>query len=138
MQVTPYLSFDGRTEEAIAFYKKAIGAEPGMMMRFKDMPAGTPSMGPTPPDKIMHASFKIGETTVMASDGRCSGAAEFKGINLSLNAKSDAEAERLFKALSDGGNVGMPMTSTFFASRFGIVADKFGVNWMVICEKPMG
>jgi PhnB protein len=136
MQVTPYLNFDGRSEEALKFYKKTLGAEVGMMMRFKDMPPGQPTMGPPPPaNKIMHASLRVGDTVVMASDGRCGGKAEFKGITLSLSAKTNAEAERLFKALAKGGKIQMPMSETFFATRFGMVADKFGVAWMVIVER---
>jgi PhnB protein len=135
MQMTPYLNFNGQAEEALEFYKKALGAEVGTMMRFKDMPPGQPAMGPMPPaDKIMHASFKVGETTAFASDGRCGGHAEFKGFSLSLSAGTDAEAARLFAALSDGGTVQMPMAKTFFASSFGMVADKFGVQWMVLVE----
>ena len=137
MHVTPYLYFDGRAEEALAFYQKTLGAEVGMLMRFKDMPPGQPMAGPLPPaDKVMHAQFKIGETVAFASDGRCGGKPEFKGFALSLNPKTDPEAERLFGALGDGGRVEMPLAETFFASRFGMVADKFGVVWMVIVERP--
>lgn len=133
MLVQPYLFFDGRCEEALDFYKKALGAKVEMLMRFKDSPA-PPQEGcaPSPGDKVMHASLRIGETVVMASDGNCQGKPEFKGTALSLTVKSDAEAEKVFKALSDGGQVQMPMGKTFFASRFGMAADRFGVSWMVI------
>ena len=132
MQVQPYLFFDGRCEEAIEFYGKAIGAEVGMLMRFKDCPEPC-AEGMTPdPNKVMHASLKIGEATIMASDGRNTGKPNFQGFGLSLDAASDAEAKRLFDALSDGGQVQMPLGKTFFASSFGMVADKFGVLWMVI------
>ena len=134
MQVQPYLFFDGRCEEAIEFYKRALGAEVAMLMRFKESPE-PPQPGMCPPgsdDKVMHASFRIGETTVTASDGRCQGKVSFQGISLSLTAKDDAEAERLFAALGDGGQVQMPLTKTFFSSRFGMVADRFGVSWMII------
>jgi PhnB protein len=130
MQVQPYLSFEGRCEEAINFYKTAIGAEVIMMMRFKEAPDQsmmTPGIG----EKIMHASLRIGDTAVSASDGRCMGKAIFQGISLSLTAGTDAEAKRLFDALSNGGQVQMPLAKTFFATSFGIVADKFGVAWMV-------
>ena len=134
MRVEPYLFFEGRCEEAIEFYRRALGAEVTALMRFKDSPEPPPP-GKVPPgsdNKVMHANFRIGDTTVMASDGMCSGKPSFQGISLSLDAASDAEAERLFAALADGGQVQMPLTKTFFASRFGMVADRFGVSWMVI------
>jgi PhnB protein len=134
MQVQSYLFFDGRCEEAIEFYRKTIGAQVGMLMRFKDSPEPCPE-GAIPPgqeNKVMHASLQIGDSTVMASDGRCTGAPAFQGFSLSLDAASDAEAKRLFDALSEGGQVQMPLGKTFFASSFGMVADKFGVSWMVI------
>jgi PhnB protein len=136
MQVQSYVFFEGRTEEAIEFYRKTIGAEVIMLMRYKDSPE-PPKEGCTPPgsgEKVMHASFRVGETTVMASDGMCSGKAEFKGFALTLNPKTDAEAQKLFGALSDGGQVLQPLMKTFFASSFGMLHDKFGVMWMVIVE----
>lgn len=135
MQVQPYLFFDGRCEEAIEFYKKALGAEVEMLMRFKDSPEPPQANCPHPPgDNVMHSSFRIGDTRVMASDGMAQGKPEFKGVSLSLTVKSDAEAETMFKALSDCGQVQMPMSKTFFASRFGMVADRFGVSWMVVTD----
>jgi len=134
MQLQPYLFFDGRCEEAIEFYKSALGAKVETLMRFKESPE-PPQPGMCPPgsdDKVMHASFRIGETTVMASDGRCQGKPSFQGFSLSVNAKNEAEAERLFAALGKGGQVQMPMAKTFFSPRFGMVADRFGVSWMVI------
>jgi PhnB protein len=131
MQVHPYLNFDGRCEEALDFYRRALGAEVTMLMRFKESPE--PGMlSPGSENKVMHARFRIGESTVMASDGRCKGQTNFQGISLSLTAPDDAEAERRFAALADGGQVQMPLTKTFFSSRFGMVADRFGVSWMVI------
>jgi PhnB protein len=130
MQVQPYLSFEGRCEEAINFYKSAVGAEVVMMMRFKEAPDQS-MMTPGTGDKILHASLQIGDSTVMASDGRCMGKAIFQGISLSLTAGTDAEAKRLFDALANGGQIQMPLAKTFFATSFGIVADKFGVAWMV-------
>ena len=134
MQVQPYLFFDGRCEEAIEFYKKALGAKVEMLMRFKDSPEpAQPGMHPPGSDnKVMHASLRIGETTVMASDGHCQGKPSFQGFSLSITAANDSEAERLFTALGNGGQVQMPLTKTFFSSRFGMVADRFGVSWMVI------
>jgi PhnB protein len=137
MQIQPYLFFDGRCEEAIEFYRKALGAKVEMLMRFKDSPQPCPE-GMIPPgseNKVMHASIKVGDAMLLASDGQCSGSPSFEGFSLSLDAPSDAEAERLFKALSDGGQVRMPLGETFFASRFGMVADRFGVSWMVIHPK---
>jgi PhnB protein len=134
MQVQPYLFFDGRCEEALEFYKKAVGAKVEMLMRFKDSPE-PPQPGMHPPgseNKVMHASLRIGETTLMASDGHCKGKPSFQGFSLSITAADDSGAERLFAALGNGGQVQMPLTKTFFSSRFGMVADRFGVGWMVI------
>jgi PhnB protein len=134
MQVQPYLSFDGRCEEAIEFYRSALGAEVSRFVRFKDAPEPH-QPGMIPPgaeDKLMHASFRIGETTVMASDGRCLGKPSFHGIMLSLTVTSDAEAQRYFAALANGGQVQMPLGKTFFSSQFGMVNDRFGVPWMVV------
>ena len=138
MLVQPYLFFDGRCEEALAFYRTALGAEVTMKMRFKESPEPQPEgmCAPGSEDKIMHASFRIGDTELMASDGRAMGQPEFKGFSLSLTAPSDAEAQRLFTALGQGGQVQMPLAKTFFASSFGMVADRFGVSWMVITPKP--
>jgi PhnB protein len=131
MQVQPYLFFDGRCEEALEFYKSALGAQVTMLMRFKDNPE--PGMSPAGAEhKVMHASFRIGDSTVMASDGRCLGQPSFQGFSLSLTAADDAEAERLFAALAEGGQVQMPLAKTFFSSRFGMVADRFGVPWMIV------
>lgn len=131
MQVNPYLNFNGRCEEALDFYRSALGAEVTRLMRFKQSPE--PGMvSPGSEDKVMHASFRVGETTVMASDGRCQGSPIFQGISLSLTVHDDSEAERIFDALADGGQVQMPLTKTFFSSHFGMVADRFGVSWMVI------
>lgn len=134
MKVEPYLFFQGRTEEAIDFYRRALDAQVIALIRFKDSPQ-PPQPGMIPPgseNKVMHAAFKIGDSTIMASDGECSGKANFQGISLSLSAANDAEAERLFDALKDGGQVRMPLTKTFFSSRFGMVADRFGVGWMIV------
>ena len=134
MSVTPYLFFDGRCEEAIEFYKKTLGAEVGMMMRYKESPEKN-MCTPANENKIMHASMRIGGTLVMLSDGRAEGKPKFEGFFLSLDPKTEAEAEKMFTALSQGGQVQMPLTSTFFAKSFGMVADKFGMGWMIICEK---
>ncbi len=135
MQIQPYLFFDGRCEEAIAFYRQAIGAEVVMLMRYADGPAGSaqcPDGTPVPADKVMHACLQIGATQVLASDGFCGGKPEFKGFSLALTADDDAAARRMFDALADGGQVQQPLMPTFFASSFGMLADRFGVAWMVM------
>jgi PhnB protein len=134
MKVQPYLFFDGRCEEAIEFYRQALSAELLMMMRFKDSP-DPPPPGMVPPgseNKIMHASMRIGETEVMASDGSCMGKPSFQGVSLSLSVSSEAEADSLFSVLGEGGQVQMPIGKTFFSPRFGMVADRFGVSWMIV------
>ena len=136
MKVQPYLFFDGRCEEAIEFYRKALGADVVMLMRFKDSPE-PPQPGMVPPgseNKIMHASLRIGDTTLMASDGNCQGKPRFEGFSLTATATDEAHAERLFAALGEGGQVRMPLTKTFFSPRFGMLADRFGVGWMVIVD----
>lgn len=134
MLVQPYLNFDGRCEEAIDFYKRAVGAEVTMMMRFKEAPEPPPpgSMAPGTENKIMHSSLRIGDSVVMASDGYCQGKGKFDGVSLALTAANAAEADRRFKALADGGEVRMPLTKTFFSPAFGMLTDKFGVSWMVV------
>ncbi|MGH6967638.1 MAG: VOC family protein [Stellaceae bacterium] len=133
MTVQPYLFFDGKCEQALDFYKQALGAEVKMLLRWKDHPEPTPGM--TPPgaeNKVMHAQMRIGDTEVMASDGQCQGKPRFQGFALALNAKNETEANRLFGALANGGQVQMPLAKTFFSPSFGMVADRFGVAWMVI------
>jgi PhnB protein len=133
MQAQPYLFFEGRCEEAIEFYKKALGAEVTMLMRYKDSPE-PPQPGMIPPgseNKVMHSSLRIGDTMVMASDGRCQGRSSFQGFSLCLTVRNEAEADRAFAALADGGQVQSPLTKTFFSPRFGMLADRFGVGWMV-------
>ena len=133
MRVEPYLFFDGRCEEAIEFYRKALGAEVTMLMRYKESPEPPPP-GMIPPgseNKVMHSNLRIGETMVMASDGNCQGKPSFQGFSLSVTAPNAAEAERMFNALADGGQVQMPLGKTFFSPCFGMVADRFGVSWMV-------
>ena len=133
MQVQPYLFFDGRCEEAVDFYRRTLGAEITSLMRWKQMPDPQPGMVPPgSEDKVMHMTFRIGDMTVMASDGRCLGKPNFQGFSLTLTVPTDAEADRIFAALGDGGEIRMPMTKTFFSSRFGMVADRFGVGWMVL------
>ena len=137
MQTQPYLFFDGRCEEAIEFYRGALGAEVTMLLRFKEGPEPQ-QPGMVPPgagEKIMHASLRIGDATVLASDGRCLGQPSFQGFAVSLTVPNEAEAERLFAGLAEGGQVQMALAKTFFSPRFGMVADRFGVSWMV-CVMP--
>lgn len=140
MKVEPYLFFEGRCDEALEFYRTALGAEIIMKMRYSENPEPQqppPGCGPIPPDAIMHSTFRVGETNVMASDGMASGQASFKGVSLSLSPATEAEAQKLFTALSDGGQVQMPLTKTFFSPAFGMVADRFGVSWMVVVPGAM-
>ena len=130
VQVQPYVFFEGRCQEALEFYRRALGAEVTALLRFKESP--DPGMiQPGSEDKVMHASFRIGETTVLASDGRCGGHPNFQGFALSLTVATEAKADRFFGALADGGQVIMPPSATFFSPRFGMTTDRFGVSWMV-------
>ena len=134
MNVQPYVFFDGKCEEALEFYKGAIGAKVDMVMRFSENP-DKPDPSKMPPgseNKVMHAAFKVGDTQILASDGHCNGKPSFQGFALTLNAANDAEAEKLFSAVGKGGQVQAPLTKTFFASKFGMVTDRFGVLWIVI------
>ena len=135
MQVQPYLFFDGRCEEAVEFYRKPLGAEV-KILRYKDNPEPQPGMVPAGSEnKVMHAHLRIGDTSIMASDGRCQGMPSCQGFSLTLTVPNDAEAERLFGVLAEGGQAQMPLTKTFFSSRFGMLADRFGVGWMIIVEQ---
>ena len=130
MHVQPYLFFDGRCEEAIEFYRKALGAKVEMVMRYKESP--DPAMvAPGTENKVMHMAFTIGTTTILASDGQSQGQPSFQGFSLSLTVPDDVRAAQLFAALADGGQVQMPLGKTFFSPSFGMVADRFGVSWMV-------
>jgi PhnB protein len=132
-KIEPYLFFNGSCEEAIEFYSKALGAEVEMAIRYKETPE-PPAPGTIPPgfeNKIMHASFRIGQTTLMASDGSSADKASFQGFSLSLSVPSEKEADRIFAALADGGQVKLPLTKTFFSPRFGMLEDRFGVGWMI-------
>ena len=131
MNVEPYLFFEGRTEEALDFYQQKLGAKVEAVMRYKDNPE--PQYNPpNSANKVMHALFRIGDTKVMASDGNCAGKPSFQGFALTINAASPAEAKQRFDALAEGGQVQMPLGETFFAKSFGMVADRFGVSWMVM------
>ena len=131
MQIQPYLFFEGRTEEALEFYQSKLGAKVEFMMRYKENPDpkyNPPNAG----EKVMHSCFRVGDTQVMASDGNCSGKPSFQGFSLTFNAADEADAKRRFTALAEGGQVNLPLSETFFAKSFGMVADRFGLNWMVM------
>ena len=133
MQTQIYLFFDGRTDEALEFYKKTLGIEVEMLMRFKDAPPeARQGCAPGSENKVMHSCFKLGDQRVMASDGRNEGKPNFQGFALSLAAKDEAEADRVFGALAQGGQVQQPLIKTFFSPKFGMVQDKFGMGWMVL------
>jgi PhnB protein len=135
MQVQPYLNFDGRTEEAIEFYRTALGAKVNMLMRYKDSPMANDPRMSAPGDKIMHANLTVGSTEILASDSKCGGKPSFQGISLSLTLTNAAEAEKYFTALAVGGQVQMPLAKTFFSPSFGMLADKFGISWMVYVKQ---
>jgi PhnB protein len=135
MEIDPYLNFNGRADEAVEFYKRALGAKVNMLMRFKEAPPeARGGITPGSEEKIMHADLTVGKAHLLVSDGRCTGATKFEGIALSIKTSSDAETERVFTQLADRGKVTMPLTKTFFASSFGMVTDQFGVGWMVITQ----
>jgi PhnB protein len=137
MTVHPYLNFDGRCEEALTFYRKALGAEVTMLMRYKDAPkpdasSQCPAADPSKANLVMHSSLQIGDSTISASDGHGEGKPDFKGISLTLTVSDEQKAQKLFAALADGGQIQMPLTKTFFSPGFGMLADRFGVGWMVL------
>lgn len=131
MHIDPYLFFDGHCDEAIEFYRRALGAEVTMLMRFKESPDPA-AIPPGSDDKVMHANLRIGDTTVLVSDGHSQGKPSFQGFALSITAPDESKVERYFAALADGGKIMMPLAKTFFSPRFGMVADRFGVSWMVV------
>jgi len=133
LNVQPYLFFEGRCEEALEFYRRTLGAEVLALMRSKDSPDPEMRM-PGKDDKIIHAMFRVGETTMMASDGRAEGSPTFQGFSLSITTPNAAENQKLFAALGDGGQVQMPLMATFFSPSFGMVADRFGVSWMLFVQ----
>jgi PhnB protein len=137
MYIQPYLFFDGRCQEALDYYVSALGAKVEMSMRFKDSPepAGHGQVPPGSENNVMHASFRIGDTVVMASDGYGKGKPVFQGFALSLSVQSPAEADRYSSALAKGGTIQQALTKTFFSPSFGMVTDKFGVPWMLVVEQ---
>ncbi len=139
MGIQPYLFFGGRCEEATEFYRKTLGGEVLMTARFKDAPEPHPGLPECFADKIMHTTLRVGDTLLMASDGMCDGKANFEGFSLSITVADAAEAERVFAALSEGGLVTMPLEKTFWAAKYGMLQDRFGVGWMVsVMQKSEG
>ncbi|TBR37119.1 MULTISPECIES: VOC family protein [Dyella] len=139
MTIQTYLNFDGRCDEALAYYKKTLGAEVKLLMRFKDNPQ-PPQEGHAPDpayaEKVMHSEFTVGDTTIMATDGYAKSDMKFEGFQLAYSMKSDADAKKAFDALADGGEVSQPLAETFFATSFGMLADRFGVRWMIMVPRP--
>jgi PhnB protein len=135
MKVQPYVFFDGKCDEALEFYQRTLGAKVTAVMRWKEAPDQS-MVTASQENKVMHSEFQVGETVILASDGRCMGKPSFQGFALTITADNDADAKRMFNALGDGGQVQMPLEKTFFASLFGMVADRFGVGWMVIVDLP--
>jgi PhnB protein len=138
MFIEPYLYFNGRCDEAIEFYHKALGAQVDVVLRFNEAPQQPPP-GTIPAgfeNKVMHSSLRIGNTRLMASDGNSTEPVQFGGVTLSLSVDSEADADRFFNALADGGRITMPLAKTFFSSRFGMVHDRFGVSWIIIAPGP--
>lgn len=138
MLIRPYLFFDGRCEEALNFYRDALGAEVTLLLRYKDSPEPPPpECMPANDNMVMHSELRIGDSKVMASDGLGGGKPVFQGFSLTIPVADEAAADRVFNALANGGQVQMPLGKTFFSPRFGMVADRFGVSWMVIvAEEP--
>lgn len=138
MQIHPYLFFDGTCEDAIEFYRGALRAEVVMMMRYKESPDPVPPemVQPGWEDKVMHATLKIGDAILMASDGGCSDGVKHGGYSLSISVPDAATADRVFAALSQGGTIQMPLDQTFWSPRFGMLVDRFGVGWMVNVVGP--
>jgi PhnB protein len=133
MRIEPYIFFEGCAEQAAHFYQATLGAEIIALLRYSEAP--DPTMCPVDdPEKVMHMNLRIGDSVVMGSDGNCSGEARFQGFALTLNAKDVNEAEKLFGLLADGGQVQMPLEETFFSPAFGMLADRFGVPWMIHVE----
>jgi PhnB protein len=133
MPVQPYLFFNGRCDEAIEFYRDALGAEVMMLLRFKQAPDRS-MIQPGNEEKVMHGRLRIGDAIVLVSDGMCGGETKFEGFSLTLSLDSTEEVDRRFNALADGGQVRMPLDKTFFSPRFGMLTDRFGVGWVVLCE----
>jgi PhnB protein len=133
--IQPYLFFEGRCDEALDFYVKALDAEVTSLMRYSESPDPSEMHGHE--NKVMHASIRIGETEILASDGQCSGNPAFQSFGLALSVNTEADADRFFNALSDGGKVQMPLEKTFFSPKFGMVSDRFGILWMILTvSKP--
>ena len=136
MKVQAYISYRGRCEEALEFYKRSIGAEVIGLMRWKESLDATMKAPPGFEEKVMNASFRVGDTLMMADDSPGEAPAEYKGMTLAIEVADDVEAQRVFTALVEGGKVTMALAKTFWTSSFGMLTDKFGVPWMVNVATP--
>ncbi|MBV8799874.1 MAG: VOC family protein [Alphaproteobacteria bacterium] len=136
MEINPYLNFNGNCGEAFQFYAKVLGGKDLRIMTFADAPPGMPVTRETK-NQVMHARFRVGDTMIMGSDGPGGRYNKPQGYAVNIGVDTPEEADRIFAALAEGGNVGMPIAETFWAKRFGVVTDRFGTHWMVNCEKPM-
>ncbi len=133
MQVRPYLFLGGRADEAIAFYEKALGGRLLQRLLYKDSP-DNPTTNTAPAENVMHASLRIGDSTVLLSDGHGAEGARFQGFSLTLSVADDAEVDRRRAALSEGGSVMQAPTKTFFSPRFAMATDRFGVLWIILVD----
>jgi PhnB protein len=134
MQLNPYLFFTGNCKEAFTFYEKVLGGKIIAMMTHKETPAAEHTK-PEWQDKIIHARMTFGDQVLMASDAPPEHHRPMQGFSVSLTVQEPAEADRIFKAFSEGGHVTMPIEETFWAHRFGMLVDRFGTPWMINCEK---
>jgi PhnB protein len=134
MSVQTYLQFNGRCEEALAYYRETLGAEVMEIIRFKDVPEAAAGAPAGTEDKVLHACFRVAGTHLMASDGMCGGDAAFAGFSLTLTSSTDEETERLFTSIAREGNVVMPLSPSFFSSQFGVVTDRYGLSWTFVTQ----
>jgi PhnB protein len=137
MRLNPYLVFNGQCQAAFRFYEQCLGGKIAAMMTYGDSPLAE-QCGPQSRDRIMHARLQVGDTVLMGSDAPPDRFQAMQGMSVTLNIEQAAEAERVFHALAEGGNVIMPIGETFWAQRFAMLTDRFGTPWMINCEKPTG
>ncbi len=135
MRLNPYLNFDGKCAEAFAFYARCLGGQNLAIQTFRESPMAE-HVGPEDQDRVVHARMNVGDTVLMGSDSPSNRSSEAKGFAVSLSVDSAEEAERVFHALAEGGEIHMPIGETFWAVRFGMLLDQFGIPWMVNYERP--
>ncbi|OEY99857.1 MULTISPECIES: VOC family protein [Stenotrophomonas] len=140
MKLIPFLGFNGKTHEAMAFYAQALGGKVTSEMKYSDMPPSDnmegcgDNQGPSDPDLIAHSQLEVGDAILMAADGPGSG--DNGSTTINVDVETEDEAERVFKALAEGGKITFPIGETFWAKRWGMLEDKYGKPWMVNCMKP--